>query len=86
MIQSETFLRVEEKFRLSSAQAEQFLIAARDQLTPDIYPEYDLNTIYYLLRYAGLRSDQSLSESSAVPAEAPPSLLWQSCRWSARVP
>lgn len=47
MIQSETFLRVEEKFRLSSAQAEQFLIAARDHLTPDIYPEYDLNTIYY---------------------------------------
>ena len=47
MIQSETFLRVEEKFRLSSAQAEQFMIAARDHLTPDIYPEYDLNTIYY---------------------------------------
>ena len=47
MNQSETFLRVEEKFRLTSAQAEQFLIAARDHLTPDIYPEYDLNTIYY---------------------------------------
>ncbi|MDD6681096.1 polyphosphate polymerase domain-containing protein [Galactobacillus timonensis] len=47
MIRSETFLRVEEKFHLSSAQAEQFLIAARDHLTPDIYPEYDLNTIYY---------------------------------------
>ena len=47
MIQSETFLRVEEKFRLCGAQAEQFLIAASDHLTPDIYPEYDLNTIYY---------------------------------------
>lgn len=47
MSQSETFLRVEEKFRLYGAQAEQFLIAARDHLTPDIYPEYDLNTMYY---------------------------------------
>lgn len=47
MQQSETFLRVEEKFRLTNAQAKRFLQEAQEHLTPDIYPEYDLNTIYY---------------------------------------
>ncbi len=42
-----TMMRVEHKFPLTKAQAEEFLRRAMPHLQPDMYPEYDLHNIYY---------------------------------------
>ena len=47
MEQTETFLRTEQKYELTRKQAEYFQEAAQAHLLPDVYPEYDLNTIYF---------------------------------------
>jgi hypothetical protein len=45
--EEETFLRKEEKYRLNVEQQYAFLAQAAAYLRPDLYPEYDLNTLYY---------------------------------------
>lgn len=47
MEQTETFLRTEQKYELTGKQAEYFQEAAKAHLVEDLYPEYDLNTIYF---------------------------------------
>ncbi len=42
-----TMMRVEHKFPMKRAQAEEFLRRAMPHLKPDVYPEYDVHNIYY---------------------------------------
>lgn len=42
-----TMMRVEDKYPMTKAQAEEFLRRAMPHLRPDLYPEYDIHNIYY---------------------------------------
>lgn len=42
-----TMMRVEHKFPMTKAQAQEFLAKAMPHLKKDVYPEYDLHNIYY---------------------------------------
>ena len=44
---TQTFLRKECKYLLTKEQAQELYLLIKSYITPDIYPEYDLNNIYY---------------------------------------